>query len=732
MQAPIEEIWIKARFDGDFSELIGTKKSDGLDKEEICVRVLRGKLTHLEALSDPPRLENKTGTLHQDLIEEVLINDDQDGKLWKTAIHDVHLVDWEEDSTAGMLTGQGRRVGRIVGVVYAKLIKAAPQINQPLISVSDVSTSIGQTSPEVVTQIEEPSNDTKLHPEASQVPGDSTSRAEQINEPPPNTTRCGLCHWFAPLILGSIVWFFCTWWWALLTVLPLVVRCLLIRQKLIFFTPPKKATLLEPFLITAFAFGVLGVVIWTVFESCLETPVLALSLMGFLVVLSIRLRQCGLIWLVTAFWLMAMLLTCTGQDYDCLDVKNSIPNPISNLSSNSGLGISKPSVPNLNLPTLPVLSGGNDQSLSAGETQGQKSSEKLSENPLDSQPRSDQSDLDVQKQASHQTQDQLLQRDSKATRVQLPEVTGAEGQSLSKQENQFSNTNTAQVPQNALQREATTGHQTPEPSDSSRSTQSFSNQSSTVLPDNGKEEYDPEMVEKIFRDKFPHWPNLNEVEREIAKKSVIRDLENSGDQRQRTPTQIGLELPEKLLKRFADLWQDFQESLDRSFRPDREANEMAGLKTPTDSWNRISMDEAEKIAEQVFLCKSRDQGSDLNQVIYLGEGTLFDLNQAILSADADVPLLRLSRLINRYPDSNIMVIGHADKSPHREGAIGNLLLSEQRAQSVVDRLIEVGNVIPGRIMAFGAGDRYPILDTPEPFRGNRRVEVHIICPSLAS
>jgi len=444
------------------------------------------------------------------------------------------------------------------------------------------------------------------------------------------------------------------------------------------------------------------------------------------------LRQCGLIWLVTAFWLMAMLLTCTGQDYDCLDVNKSIPNPISDLTSNSGLGISQPSVPNLNLPTLPALSGGNDQSLSAGETQRENAAEKLSENPLDIQPRSNQSAVEVQKPAALQTQDQLSQRDPKVPRGELPETVGAEGQSLSKQENQLSNTGTAQVQLNAQQREATLGHQSPKPPDSSRSTQPSSNQSPTVLPDNGKEVYDPEMVEKIFRDKFPDWRNLNEVEREIAKKSVIRDLENSGAQRQRTPTQIGLELPEKLLKRFADLWQDFQESLDRSFRPDREAHEMAGLKTPTDSWNRISMDEAEKIAEQVFHCKSRDQGSDLNQVIYLGEGTLFDLNQAILSADADVPLLRLSRLINRYPDSNIMVIGHADKSPHREGAIGNLLLSEQRAQSVVDRLIEVGNVIPGRIMAFGAGDRYPILDTPEPFRGNRRVEVHIICPTLTS
>jgi len=704
MPQPKDETWIKAHFDGDYSEVVGTKKLVGFDTEEVRVEILRGKLSDVEVLPAPPVFDEHARILRQNLIHQVLIQSDQEEtKVWSSAIHDVHLVDWEEDSTAGVLTGQGRRVGRILGKVYAKLVKPERQIRQSLPSEATMSSSIGQ-----------------IPLEAMQI-----------------SSRCGLCHWLSPLILGSIVWFFCTWWWSLLTVLPLVVRCILLRQKLTFLTPPQKASLLEPVLIMAVAFGALGVVIWTVFESCIVTPVLALITLGFLVVLSTRLRQCGLIWLVTAFWFMAMLLTCTGQDYDCLDVNKNIPNPISNLPSISGPDISKPSVPNLNLPTLPSLSGGNDQSLGAGEAQRQNSAEIPSQNPLQGQPQPNQS-LDENsspgpgKQPGLQTQDQLPQTAPQPLRAQRPEVTGEDGRSLSKQDHQNPKPSAAQVTQDTQQRETTAQQQAPKSSDSSTAIQRSGDQGPIDLPQNGIEPYESELIEKMFRDKFPHWRDLNEVEREVARKSVIRDLENSGVQRQRTPTQIGFELPGKLLKRFGDLWQDFQDSLDRSFKPDREGNEMAGVKTLADSLNRLSMDEAEKSAEQVFHCKSRDPGSDLNQVIYLGEGTLFDLNQAALSADADVPLVRLSRLINRYPDSNIMVIGHADKTPHRDGIIGNLLLSEQRAQAVVDRLIEVGNVIPNRIMAFGAGDRYPILDTPEPFRGNRRVEIHIICPRPSS
>lgn len=714
MQKSVEEVWIKAWFDGDYSEVAGTKKQVTTDKEEVGIQVLRGKLTALEVLETPPKFASNASILRQDLIQQVNIHAD-DSTAWTTTLYDVHIVEWEEDSTSGVLTGQGRRVGRIVGWVYGKLRKEHPAPPIP---------QLGVSSYEIADQIAASSI---AEPQAKPV-------SLALAQPP---IRCWLCHWLMPLILGSIIWFFCTWWWSLLTALPLVVRCLLLRQKLNFFTPPQKVSLFEPVLIMAVAFGALGVVIWTVFESCIETPILALITLGFLVVLSTRLRQCGLIWLVTAFWFMAMLLTCTGQDYDCLDVNKNIPNPISNLPSISGPDISKLSVPNLNLPTLPSLSGGNNQPSGAGEVQSQNSAEIPSQNPLQGQTQSNQSlgensSLGREKQPGLQTQDQLPQTAPQPLQAQRPEVTGEDGRSLSKQDHQNPKASTAQATPDTQQREATAQQKAPQSSDSSTAIKRSNDQSPVVLPQRVIEAYEPELIEKMFRDKFPHWRELNEVEREVARKSVIRDLENSGVQRQRTPTQIGLELPGKLLQRFGDLWQDFQESLDRSFKPDREANEMAGVKTPTDSWNRISMDEAEKSAEQVFHCKSRDPGSDLNQVIYLGEGTLFDLNQAALSAEADVPLVRLSRLINRYPDSNIMVIGHADKTPHRDGTIGNLLLSEQRAQAVVDRLIEVGNVIPNRIMAFGAGDRYPILDTPEPFRGNRRVEVHIICPTPSS
>lgn len=173
---------------------------------------------------------------------------------------------------------------------------------------------------------------------------------------------------------------------------------------------------------------------------------------------------------------------------------------------------------------------------------------------------------------------------------------------------------------------------------------------------------------------------------------------------------------------------DTQQWLNQWLRPDRDAQDISGQTSSDDGWNRVSVDEVEKRPEKFFTCDGKTGRLRQQYVIYMGEGALFDMNKAELSENSETQLARIGKLIQKHPKAAMMVVGHADKSPHRDGPSGNLHLSEQRAYAVVDWLISQGYSKPDHIVAMGAGDRYPLFDTPGEFRGNRRVEVRVHCP----
>lgn len=174
--------------------------------------------------------------------------------------------------------------------------------------------------------------------------------------------------------------------------------------------------------------------------------------------------------------------------------------------------------------------------------------------------------------------------------------------------------------------------------------------------------------------------------------------------------------------------EDAQNKISQIFRPDRDAEDVAGQASSADGWIRTTIEDVEKQPEKFFTCSSKNDRKKEQYVIYMGESALFGLNQAELNEAAEPQLARIGKLLKKYPQSNLVVVGHADKSPHRDGPEGNLALSERRANAVVEWLYAGGFVKPEQIVAMGAGDRYPLFDTPGEFRGNRRVEVRVVCP----
>lgn len=114
-------------------------------------------------------------------------------------------------------------------------------------------------------------------------------------------------------------------------------------------------------------------------------------------------------------------------------------------------------------------------------------------------------------------------------------------------------------------------------------------------------------------------------------------------------------------------------------------------------------------------------GSEL--VVTLPENVTFDFGSAVVRPAYRSTIASLSRSLQTYPDSTVIVTGHTDNVGSAEV---NQRLSEQRAAAVAQLLIETGTSAP-RIRIVGRSFNDPIAsnDTDAGRAANRRVVVTI-------
>lgn len=104
-------------------------------------------------------------------------------------------------------------------------------------------------------------------------------------------------------------------------------------------------------------------------------------------------------------------------------------------------------------------------------------------------------------------------------------------------------------------------------------------------------------------------------------------------------------------------------------------------------------------------------------------GLLFDYDSDVVRAGAQENLASLAASLDKYPETNIMIVGHTD-------SVGtdayNMSLSERRAASSVNYLVSRG-VDRSRLRATGRGEAEPVAAnaTADGRQKNRRVEVAI-------
>ena len=122
------------------------------------------------------------------------------------------------------------------------------------------------------------------------------------------------------------------------------------------------------------------------------------------------------------------------------------------------------------------------------------------------------------------------------------------------------------------------------------------------------------------------------------------------------------------------------------------------------------------------------QGANIERVgegikITFDSGILFDIDKSDLRPQAKTNLESLAKILNKYPDTNIMVEGDTDNTGSEDY---NLKLSERRAQAVASYLMAL-SVDGSRIANVGLGESNPVAsnDTDYGRQQNRRVEVAI-------
>lgn len=132
--------------------------------------------------------------------------------------------------------------------------------------------------------------------------------------------------------------------------------------------------------------------------------------------------------------------------------------------------------------------------------------------------------------------------------------------------------------------------------------------------------------------------------------------------------------------------------------------------------------QAQELQQIEELESVRREGDRL--VATLSEQLLFDIDSSAVKPGALNSLYEVASVLNRYPESRIIVKGYTDSTGGEEH---NQALSERRAQSVANVFISKG-VDPARLSAIGFGEQFPIAsnDTPEGRQQNRRVEMEII------
>ncbi len=142
-----------------------------------------------------------------------------------------------------------------------------------------------------------------------------------------------------------------------------------------------------------------------------------------------------------------------------------------------------------------------------------------------------------------------------------------------------------------------------------------------------------------------------------------------------------------------------------------------------EAYTLITQDVIEVEAVQTGLVSVDNISSDITQKGHIAiYGIYFDTGKSSLKPESEKALKTIAEYINSNPEQKFYIVGHTDNKGIFES---NWSLSEERAKSVMNELVNKYGVDAGQLKAYGVSSLVPVFSnkTEEGRTMNRRVEI---------
>jgi chemotaxis protein MotB len=202
--------------------------------------------------------------------------------------------------------------------------------------------------------------------------------------------------------------------------------------------------------------------------------------------------------------------------------------------------------------------------------------------------------------------------------------------------------------------------------------------------------------------------------------------------------QANLQAKEDLLRQLEETLDTKKASLDElTFELEKRNARMLELEKVLDAQKKIVQDLKNKVSEALLGFENNGLTVTMkNGKVYvsLDEKLLFKSASWEIDANGRNALKKLSGVLERNPDIQIMIEGHTDNVPYNPGSgqlRDNWDLSVKRATTVVRTLLEGSKIDPKRLTAAGRSEYIPVdpAFTSDARQKNRRTEI-VLTPDL--
>jgi OmpA-OmpF porin, OOP family len=132
--------------------------------------------------------------------------------------------------------------------------------------------------------------------------------------------------------------------------------------------------------------------------------------------------------------------------------------------------------------------------------------------------------------------------------------------------------------------------------------------------------------------------------------------------------------------------------------------------------------EKQAMEQQVTMDAAAMAGSIANTGSVAIYGIYFDTGKSVVKPESEPAIVEIAKLLTKSPAMKVYIVGHTDMVGD---ANANQMLSQSRAQSVINELITKHSISDARMIARGLGPYAPVASnkTEEGRAKNRRVEL---------